>query len=105
MWGTSSPDDQLTGGLGNVIEATEIGDRQLIRVTAEKLSPDNFRLLQQYLPESDICSAAKPRCYSITSLRAAGEIQPMRPRLRGMKYGSRRRATAARRLTVPSALS
>jgi len=50
MWGTSSPDDKLTGDLGNVIEATESGDRQLIRVTAEKLSPDNFRLLQQYLP-------------------------------------------------------
>ena len=48
MWGTSSPDDKLTGDLGNVIEATESGDRQLIRVTAEKLSPDNFRLLQQY---------------------------------------------------------
>jgi len=51
MWGTSSPDDKLTGDLGNVIEATESGDRQLIRVTAEKLSPDNFRLLQQYLPK------------------------------------------------------
>ena len=53
MWGTSSPDDKLTGDLGNVIEATESGDRQLIRVTAEKLSPDNFRLLQQYLPIPD----------------------------------------------------
>ena len=52
MWGTSSPDDKLTGDLGNVIEATESGDRQLIRVTAEKLSPDNFRLLQQYLPKA-----------------------------------------------------
>ena len=58
MWGTSSPDDKLTGDLGNVIEATESGDRQLIRVTAEKLSPDNFRLLQQYLPQADICGAA-----------------------------------------------
>src|SRR6185503_17766175 len=59
MWGTPSPDDKLTGDLGNVIEATESGDRQLIRVTAEKLSPDNFRLLQQYPPGSDICTAAK----------------------------------------------
>jgi hypothetical protein len=41
-----------------VIEATESGDRQLIRVTAEKLSPDNFRLLQQYLPGNDIYAAA-----------------------------------------------
>src|SRR5262245_22405243 len=46
MWGSSWPDDKLTGDLGNVIEATQSGDRQLIRVTARKLSPDNFRLLQ-----------------------------------------------------------
>ena len=25
MWGTSSPEDKLTGDLGNVIEATSIG--------------------------------------------------------------------------------
>jgi len=38
--------------------------------------------------------------------RAAREIQPtLQPGLRGMKYGFRRRATAGRRLTVPSALS
>jgi len=37
-----------------VIEATESGDRQLIRVAAGKLLPDNFRLLQQYLPQTDI---------------------------------------------------
>jgi hypothetical protein len=28
MWGTSSPEDKLTGDLGNVIEATSIGDRR-----------------------------------------------------------------------------
>jgi len=61
MWGTSSPDDKLTGDLGNVIEATESGDRQLIRVTAEKLSPDNFRLLQQYLLEAGIDSVTISR--------------------------------------------
>jgi hypothetical protein len=54
MWGTSSPDDKLTGDLGNMIEATESGDRQLICVTAEKLLPDNFRLLQQYRHFSDM---------------------------------------------------
>src|SRR5437870_9822429 len=46
MWGTSWPDDKLTADLGNVIEAAESGDRQLIRITAGKLFPDNFRLLQ-----------------------------------------------------------
>jgi len=28
MWGTSSPEDKLTGDLGNVIEATSIGGRR-----------------------------------------------------------------------------
>ena len=64
MWGTSSPDDKLTGDLGNVIEATESGDRQLIRVTAEKLSPDNFRLLQQYRHEADLLTAPVDVCLS-----------------------------------------
>ena len=49
----SSPDDKLTGDLGNVIEATRSGGRRLIRVIAGKLSPGNFRLLQQYLPQAD----------------------------------------------------
>jgi hypothetical protein len=35
MWGTSSPDDKLTGDLGNVIETTQIGGRRSNRLTAE----------------------------------------------------------------------
>ena len=58
MWGTSSPDDKLTGDLGNVIESTKIGGRRSDRLMAGKLSPSNFGLLQQYLPQADICSAA-----------------------------------------------
>src|SRR5262245_3491144 len=46
MWGTSSPDDELTGDFGNVIEATQIGGRRLVRLIAGNLSPGNFRLLQ-----------------------------------------------------------
>jgi hypothetical protein len=52
MWGTSSPDDKLTGDLGNVIETTQIGGRRSDRLTAGKLSPGNFGLLQQYLHEA-----------------------------------------------------
>src|SRR5258707_4148065 len=59
MWGTSWPDDKLTADLGNVIEAAESGDRQLIRITAGKLLPDNFRLLQHNLPGADSCAARK----------------------------------------------
>jgi hypothetical protein len=42
MWGTSRPDDKLTADLCSVIEAAESGDRQLIRIMAGKLLPDNF---------------------------------------------------------------
>jgi hypothetical protein len=48
MRGTSSPDDKLTGDLGNVIEATQIGGRRWDRLVAGNLSPGNFGLLQQY---------------------------------------------------------
>jgi hypothetical protein len=50
MWGTSSPEDKLTGDLGNVIEATSIGGRRSDFFTARKLAPGNLGLLQQYLP-------------------------------------------------------
>src|SRR5262244_798349 len=50
MWGTSSPDDKLTGDLGNVIETTQIGGRRSDRLTAGNLSPGNFGLLQHNLP-------------------------------------------------------
>src|SRR5262249_35749731 len=48
MWGTSSPDDKLTGDLGNVIESTKIGGGRSDRLTDRKSSPSNFGLLQQY---------------------------------------------------------
>ena len=48
MWGTSSPEDKLTGDLGNVIEATSIGGRRSDFFTAGKLAPGNLGLLQQY---------------------------------------------------------
>jgi hypothetical protein len=53
MWGTSSPEDKLTGDLGNVIEATSIGGRRSDFFTAGKLAPGNLGLLQQYLPLAD----------------------------------------------------
>jgi len=48
MWGTSSPDDKLTGDLGNVIEAAQIGVRRSDRLTTRKTSQANFGVLQQY---------------------------------------------------------
>ena len=54
MWGTSSPDGKLTGDLGNAIESTEIDGRRSRRPLAGKLSPGDFRLLQQYRPQADI---------------------------------------------------
>jgi hypothetical protein len=49
MWGTSSPEDKLTGDLGNVIEATSIGGRRSDFFAVGKLAPGNLGLLQQYL--------------------------------------------------------
>ena len=52
MWGTSSPDDKLTGDLtgdlGNVIEAMSIDGRGSDCLAAGKLAPGNLGLLQQY---------------------------------------------------------
>src|SRR5262249_23773550 len=48
MWGTSSPDDKLTGDLAEATEATKIAGRRSDRPMAGKLSPRNFGLLQQY---------------------------------------------------------
>src|SRR6266511_3253602 len=59
MWGTSSPDDKLTGDLGNVIETTQIGGRRSDRLMAGKLSPGDFGLLQQYLPEAAVNNRSK----------------------------------------------
>ena len=53
MWGTSSLDDKLTGDLGNVIDAAQIGVRQSDRLTAGKSSPGNFGLLQHYRHDPD----------------------------------------------------
>jgi hypothetical protein len=75
MWGTSSPDDKLTGGLPNEIEATHIGGFRSDRVIAGKLAPGSFGLLQQYLPRRDLSRCSKRTCanavYSITSLTRA----------------------------------
>jgi hypothetical protein len=38
MWGTSSPEDKLTGDLGNVIEANSIGGRR-----SDFLQQENWR--------------------------------------------------------------
>jgi hypothetical protein len=54
MWGTSSPEDKLTGDLGKVIEVTSISGRRSDFFTARKLAPGNLGLLQQYLPQADI---------------------------------------------------
>src|SRR5262245_37696435 len=53
MWGTSSPDDKLTGDLAKATEATKIAGRRSDHLMAGKLSPRNFGLLQQYRRFSD----------------------------------------------------
>jgi hypothetical protein len=63
MWGTSSPDDKLTGDLGNVIEAMSIDGRGSDCLAAGKLAPGNFGLLQQYLHIVSFAAGAKLRRY------------------------------------------
>src|SRR5262249_57665368 len=60
MWGTSSPDDKLTGDLGNAFEAAEIGGRWSDRLLAGKLSSGDFGLFQQYSFKAEI--KFKPFC-------------------------------------------
>jgi hypothetical protein len=47
MWGTSSPDDKLADDLGNAIEGWRISGRRSDFLTAGKLAPGYFGLLQQ----------------------------------------------------------
>jgi hypothetical protein len=68
MWGTSLPEDKLTGDLGNVIEAT-IGGRRSDFFTARKLAPGNLGLLQQYLPKAVISQR-----HAITSSASASKL-------------------------------
>src|SRR5262245_54606259 len=85
MWGTSSPDDELTGDFGNVIEATQIGGRRLVRLIAGNLSPGNFRLLQHNLPISrHMHLALIPRLYENFphALSVAHQMIMLPPRMR-----------------------
>src|SRR5262245_46101881 len=67
MWGTSSSEEKLAGDPGNVIEATSIGGRRSDFFTAGKLTPGNFGLLQQYLPQADVSNRSNAAPHSITS--------------------------------------
>jgi hypothetical protein len=62
MWGTSSPDDKLTGDLGNVIEITQVGGSRSDRLTARKSSPGNFGLLQHNRHEADVPARSNDVC-------------------------------------------
>src|SRR5271167_1068205 len=54
MWGTSLPEDKLAGNLGNVSEATSIGDRRSDFFAAGKLTPGSLGLFQQHRPRTDV---------------------------------------------------
>jgi hypothetical protein len=65
MWGTSSPEDKLTGDLGNVIEPTSIGGRRSDFFAVGKLAPGNLGLLQQYRHKREVLM----RAYNVGSPR------------------------------------
>jgi hypothetical protein len=78
MWGTSSPEDKLTGDLGNVIEATSIGGRRSDFFAVGKLTPGNLGLLQQYRHERDPLFIAADICSLNTLRQATTKGQPSR---------------------------
>ena len=76
MWGTSSPDRKLTGDLGNAIESTEIDGRRSCGPLAGKLSPGDFRLLQQYRPIGESRSRRHLRSTVVSPCLIGGGFQP-----------------------------
>jgi hypothetical protein len=56
MRGTLSSCDKLTGDFGNGAGATRIGDRNMLCIYADKMSPSDLRLFQQYRPKADFGS-------------------------------------------------
>src|SRR6202048_4250235 len=74
MWGTSSPEDKLTGDLANAIEAISIDDRGSDCLAAGKLAPGYFGLFQQHPVNCTHYRAAALLCASpqlAESIRAA----------------------------------
>ena len=64
MWGTSSPDDKLTGDLTNVIEAISIDDRGSDCLAAGKLAPGNLGLFQQHRSSAECLPNGRMSAYS-----------------------------------------
>src|SRR5262245_23822363 len=107
MWGTSSPDDKLTGDLGNVIEATQICGRRSDRLMARKLSSSNFGLLQQYrhiATRSDVRDYGEYWRVSGPSAKCSGHFVRGVPRQLDLnRYGAERpRRAVASGLRTPA---
>ena len=79
MWGASSPEDKLTGDLGNVIEAISIDDRGSDCLTAGKLAPGNLGLLQQYRHKAALASAQPCPLPVEADMRAFGRYSAFDP--------------------------
>jgi hypothetical protein len=75
MRGTSSAHAKRTGDFGNATEAIRIGDQFPSRVFAKNFEPCNFRLLQQYLPGADSCTAAYSARERALAIRVSGFME------------------------------
>jgi hypothetical protein len=80
MWGTSSPDDKLTGDLTNVIEAISIYDRGSDCLAAGKLAPGNLGLFQQHRSKPECLT--KARMSASASCGRSSRTTTARPALR-----------------------
>jgi hypothetical protein len=109
MWGTSSPEDKLTGDLANEPDATSISDRGLFCLLAGNLSPGVFRLLQQNRHKAALASAqpcplpveADMRAFGRYSAFDTGCVKTLRGIITPAILGS----MAMRRATKPKNLS
>jgi hypothetical protein len=84
MWGTLSPEDKLTGDLGNVIEATSIGGSSVVFFYSRKISAGQFGTFATISARS--VSAASSRLWLLARVlrtktcQARGEHRRVRSR-------------------------
>jgi hypothetical protein len=100
MWGTSSPEDKLTGDLGNVIEATSIGGRRSDFFTTGKLAPGNLGLLQQYRHKAAEANTSNLR-QLLGKQRKCMDGRPRPPSTRMTRLGTRPLGICAAHIAAP----
>jgi hypothetical protein len=77
MWGTSSPEDKLTGDLDNVIEATSIGGRRVRFFYSRKISAGQFGTFATISAMTGLMHCNNRLFHSISSSASASTLGGM----------------------------